>query len=189
LIVCNIGTIVAFIWVGSCQHFDIKDSIARADSSLALTRRSNESFERFPKIGLQAYVVLDETPITSHLVCGERITISPDCKNVGKTPAFNFFHVNVCAPVDGGILDLAEYESHEESFRTADRHRNERNALGTDIRNTKEGFYGIYSWDDSVKSLKALKNSSLWEPLDMMILPRLIIVHGTVSSWIRLGAG
>jgi len=86
LILCNIAAIVVFIWVGSCQHFDTKKSIALADSSLVLSQKSlklaqqNFRTENRPFIGIQSITL-------NTLRIGERMSVNIVIQNYGKTPA------------------------------------------------------------------------------------------------------
>ena len=86
---CNLGTLIAFIWVGSCQHIDTKDSIARADSSIAIARQNDSLSGEHSKIENRAWVGLESEPKINPENATPHFTyfISVTEKNFGKTPA------------------------------------------------------------------------------------------------------
>ena len=116
LILCNIGTLIAFIWFGSCQHFDTKDSVALSDSSYNISRRAldfqkrqwvSDSISQHEKdsifvknqkfrdsLNLESFMLENRAYLNFKDVqyfpfkIGEKIRIYWESTNTGKTPAY-----------------------------------------------------------------------------------------------------
>ena len=87
-IVVNIIAVVAFIWIGYCQHTDTLKSIALADSSLKLSKQSldiaqrNFQIENRPYLGVKEISIIDTI---SWLNIRPRFMVI--FENYGKIPA------------------------------------------------------------------------------------------------------
>ncbi|MGD1046887.1 MAG: hypothetical protein ABR936_16400 [Bacteroidota bacterium] len=186
LAILGFGTLIGFIYYNGLQHEDsvnalklaeesyrsadsiakisyesqrIKDSITLAltDSSLTLTRQSNERADRMSKYDLRPYIVLDTNLIVFTAIVNRPINAEISISNIGKTPAYNYFHVNSFGAIDTQYTDLAEEEAINDFFKQSSWHKKEGNSIGSNLPQLKRGTYGIFTYEDSV----ALNNGKM----------------------------
>jgi len=115
-----------------------------------MATQQTKDFERFSKIDLRAYIVIEDTGITitsSHNKLSTTVWFS----NIGKTPASDFFHVNICVPMYVSVIDDFEKYKLGEFFKEADRHKNEGITIGGNITEPKIGYYDPATISDSIK--------------------------------------
>ncbi|MFH0990607.1 MAG: hypothetical protein V1799_11390 [bacterium] len=142
----------------SARSFYIANkSVAAAESSIVLGRKNVENYERVSKIEMRPYVVHDTDVIVINLIVGQKISATYWSKNVGKTPAFNYFHVNNCL-----VIDTMRQDYLDEVFKVALRNTKGGIALGSDIRESKLGIYGIYTHEESIAIAEGRKTIVLY---------------------------
>jgi hypothetical protein len=120
-------------------------SITLAENSLAISRKGMENYERISKVDLRPYIVIDQDTIDVSVSIGKRISTRFGFTNVGRTPALDCFHANSCV-----VADSMRQFALDKLFQTAEWHKKEGIALGSNIHKTKEGTYGVFSLQDSI---------------------------------------
>jgi hypothetical protein len=171
----GIFTLLAFILFGILQHQDsinnlkwaresadssAKDirqslalterNVAIADSSLKATRQSIFHAERVSKYDLRPYIVTDPTAFDISLIVNQPITAKITIRNIGKTPAYNYFHVNLCYTFLTTYADYSEEKFIKKCFEQSGWHKEEGHSIGSNLPEVKDGIYGNLTLEDSI---------------------------------------
>lgn len=140
---------------------DFRDSISQSKKDILFetSQRQRDSLNYWNFMNeTRAYIVIDnEKGIQWKLKPGELIQISPWCKNVGKTPAFNYYHVYINLLSGIGIREPTEKDL-DTIFSILNRHGKSGVALGTNL--SQEMLSGLKASIMTDEAYKALYNGS-----------------------------
>lgn len=114
--------------------------------SIELTKQSIKFAGENARTNLRPYVVIDEDSIiTLSIGVNRNILVSLITINVGKTPAIDFFHTNICRVVD--VISQQIFDGLNEQV---ERHKKTGVVVGSHLTFPKDGIYGVLSLKDSI---------------------------------------
>lgn len=123
-------------------------SIKISDSSLSLTRKSIINYEHFSKLSLRPYIVVDTTSFETQLSVGKKILITIYLRNVGKTPALNYYHVSKPILTISNEIFNAEKEGMKICYAKINEAKDEGDYIGADMKAPNHAEFPILSNTD-----------------------------------------
>jgi len=175
LLLASIITVIIFFYNSSVQIDTTKQSIQISDKSFELSKQIALNQEKYAKMEMRAYIVLDSIKVTP-FAANKNIVIHYYIANVGKTPAYSVRYKLGTKVGGNGVFqndfDKIKENTFSESFQqTIGATRNLHVFAPTDmvlnnekyllIRSGKARFfiYGIFSYTDIFKEKHMIKFS------------------------------